>query len=216
MAVSGLKGIVIKEIPVGESNKHIVVLTKEQGKLLLFAKGARNQKSKLLAGTQLFSFSEFQIFEGKGFASVTQADILESFYDLRNDIERLAYATYFLELTEKTVPAGMEAEEVLELVLKTLVVLCKSDIDVRLAARIFEIKILQILGFMGDTQTCFDRKISIGCQKALNFVTEKEIKDIYNFRVSDEVLYELTTILKTYIALHINEKFKTLDFAESL
>ena len=82
-----VKGIVIKESDTGEAGKRIVIITKEHGKMLLSARGAKKITSKTMAGTQLFSYCEFTLFEGKGFYSVTQADVIESFYGISEDIE---------------------------------------------------------------------------------------------------------------------------------
>ena len=121
--VSNVNGIVIKETAAGETGKRILVITREHGKMLLSARGSRNAKSSIMAAAQLFSYCEFTIFEGRGFYSVTQADVKESFYGIRNDFERLAYGAYILELTEKATFEEMENNMAFELLLKTLSVL---------------------------------------------------------------------------------------------
>ena len=74
--VFNVNGIVIKEMMAGETGKRILVITREHGKMLLSARGSKNVKSGILAATQLFSYCEFTVFEGKGFYSVTQADVI--------------------------------------------------------------------------------------------------------------------------------------------
>ena len=121
--VFNVNGIVIKEMTAGETGKRILVITREHGKMLLSARGSKNAKSGIMAATQLFSYCEFTVFEGKGFYSVTQADVIESFYGIRNDFERLAYGAYILELTERTSFEEMEDNAAFDLLLKTLSVL---------------------------------------------------------------------------------------------
>ena len=53
MSVGKIRGIVIGEAQRGESSKQITVLAKGVGKVRLSARGAKNAKSHLLAGTQL-------------------------------------------------------------------------------------------------------------------------------------------------------------------
>ena len=115
MGTVKLQGIVIGERIQGESNKQIVVLAKGVGRVLLSARGARKAKSKLLAAAQLFCYADFVAYEGRGFYSVTQAELLNSFYALRTDMEKLAEAVYLAELTDRTCPEGTEQDEILAL-----------------------------------------------------------------------------------------------------
>ena len=144
MATEEIRGIVLKEMPKGETSKQIIVLAKEKGKIWITAKGARKQKSKLLAGTQLFCYGDFQVYESKKYYYVDQIDIIESFFDLRLDIDRLSQAMYIIDLVEKTAFVGMEQDNILQLLLKTLQILCKGKCIPELASRVFEMKFLQI------------------------------------------------------------------------
>lgn len=241
-----LRAIVLKEINKGESNKQIIVLTKEHGKMLLSARGAKNTKSKFLAGTQLFSYCDFFVTEKKGYYYISEIDLIENFYNIRLDIQKLSYSVYFLDLIEKTAFNGMECDEILELLLRTLSFLSKKDYNINLAARIFELKYLQFSGYMLETQQCiscgkmiqkinyftangggllckeckdkvFDTiSISIGALKAIEFVMHSDTKNMFQFQVSDSVLKELKIICDKCIKNHINLKFETLEFAESL
>ena len=241
-----LRAIVLKEINKGESNKQVIVLTKEHGKMLLSATGAKNTKSKFLAGTQLFSYCDFFVTEKKGYYYISEIDLIENFYNIRLDIQKLSYSIYFLDLIEKTAFNGMECDEILELLLRTLFFLSKKDYDINLAARVFELKYLQFSGYMLETKQCiscgkipqkinyftangggllcqkckekaFDAiSISAGALKAVEFVMYSDIKNIFQFQVSDFVLKELKTICDKCIKNYINLKFETLEFAESL
>lgn len=244
MGVEKFRGIVLKEYPSGESSKRIVVLTETMGKVTLNAKGARNSKSKLLSASQLFCYSDFSVYEGKNFYSITQAEIIESFYGLRKDIVKLAFATYLLELTEKTQLEGDASIEVLRLLLRTLTVIEKTEFDVLLAVSIFEIKYLQLNGFFDYKGNCvfcgkgFDsphfspkggglicedcavkfhdsRPLLKGTFKAVKHVLENDRGRIFSFKVSEEVSLELRIILEEYIKENIGRGFNTLDFAKS-
>ena len=108
MGTEKLRGIVLREQAKGESNKQIVLLAQGVGRVLLSARGARRVKSKLLAATQLFCYADFVVYEGKGFYSVTQAELQNSFYGLRLDMDKFSEGMYLAELTERSCPAGME------------------------------------------------------------------------------------------------------------
>lgn len=246
MATEKIRGIVLKEIPVGESNKQIIVLAKGAGKLFLSAKGARLTKSKFLAGTQLFAYSDFILYQGRGFLTVSQVELIESFYAIRTDIFKLAYASYFLEMVERTIFEGMKSDQALQLLLRTLAVLAKANSDIRLIARIFEIKYMAFSGFMPEIEACgrcgivledetyFDTRtaemlcasckravsgtvrVSQGAIKAVRHIMQNDGKTIFAFRTSEEVEKELAFLTRRFIGLHMNEWFKTLEFAEGL
>ena len=62
MATEVIRGIVLKEMPKGETSKQIIVLAKEKGKIWITAKGARKQKSKLLILEYIFLYTIFVVF----------------------------------------------------------------------------------------------------------------------------------------------------------
>lgn len=240
MGVRQVRGIVIQERISGESSKQIVVLAKGVGKLRLSARGARNTKSKLLAGTQLFSYCDFTLFEGKGFLSVTQADLLESFYGLRTDVEVLSEAVYLTELVERTCPEGMEQDDILLLLLYTLQWMAKGYIPPKLAGRIFEIKYLQMSGlfagaacavceredlpiyFHGADGTFFcpahkkedSMKLLPAVQEAISYVLQKEGQKIFSFRLSEEALRQLDGVLEQYLRIHVGFSLKSRHFLD--
>lgn len=240
MSVRKVRGIVIREQVSGESGKQLVVLAKGAGKLRLSARGAKNAKSKLLAGTQLFSYCDFTLFEGKGFLSVTQAELLESFYGLRTDVEVLSEAVYLAELVERTCPEGMEQDDILLLLLYTLQWMAKGHVFPKLAGRIFEIKYLQLSGLFAGTEcaVCEQEKDSLyfhgtdgafycpqhkkegsipllpAVQEAISYVLNKEGRQIFAFRLSSEALEQLDGILEQYLRVHIGFSLKSRHFLD--
>ena len=70
-----LTGMIIKTSDVGESDRRVVILTKERGKITAFARGAKRPKSTLVSATRLFVFGEFTLVEGSKSYSLIKADI---------------------------------------------------------------------------------------------------------------------------------------------
>lgn len=154
MSVSKFRGIIMKESDVGEADKILTFFTKEYGKLHARAKGARKAKSKYMASSQIFSYGDFVVFSGNNFKSVTQADIIESFYDIRTDYEKLAYGSAVLEIIDKSTYEESENQEILRLILRTLQQLNKKDADGKLVFSAFIFKYLQISGYTPELAAC--------------------------------------------------------------
>ena len=75
-------GMVLEVSPVGETDRRVVLLTKERGKISAFARGARKQGSRLMAATNPFCFGEFILYEGRNSYSLSEAVIRNYFEDM--------------------------------------------------------------------------------------------------------------------------------------
>ena len=238
MGTEKLSGIVIREQVKGESNKQIVVLAKGLGRVILSARGARKANSRLLAATQLFCYADFVVYEGKGFYSVNQAELQKSFYDLRTDIDKFSEAMYLTELVDRSCPAGMEQDEVLELLYYAFSVMEKGTLPPKLISRIFELKLLQINGLFApeECHICgksegdiyFDDRLGAffceehrtgnsifvydAVRKAFAHVLSKDGKAVFGFNLSDEALEQLSVIMKSYMDVHMDVRLKSRDF----
>ena len=148
------RGIVLRERPVGESDKYVDLMLEDIGKLSVSARGARKQTSKFLAGTEQFTYADFVIYNGRKFYTMSQIDIIESFYGLRSDYDKFCYGSYFLEICDKAIIPGDECDDVLKLLLKTLSVLSNGKVQAELAARVFEIKFLHLSGYTPELKNC--------------------------------------------------------------
>ncbi|MFP4698423.1 MAG: DNA repair protein RecO [Eubacteriales bacterium] len=148
-----VKGIVLSSMPIGDYDKRIVLITKE-GKLNAFAKGSRRPNSHLLAGSQTFVIGDFVIYKGKNSNSINQIEIIKSFYELRQDIEKMAYGLYFNEFVAYITDENIESSNIISLLAKSLHMLTKEIISNTLIRCIFELKILSLSGLTPEIINC--------------------------------------------------------------
>ena len=113
------QGIVLRETNYKEADKILTVLTRDLGKRTVKARGCRRKNSKLTAASQLLVYSEMTLSERGEFTTLTEADPLEQFWSVRQDLEDLALASYFAEVTEATAQEGEAAPELLSLLLNS-------------------------------------------------------------------------------------------------
>lgn len=100
MAVSSnVSGIVLKTHALGEKDKILVLLTREQGKLRVVAKGARRPGGRFAALEPLVEV-QAAVHPGKSLHTLTQASIVTSHRVVREQLERLAYGLFMAELVD--------------------------------------------------------------------------------------------------------------------
>lgn len=140
------KGIVLKETNFEESSKILTVLTSDFGKIQVLSKNCRRLLSVLSACSQPLMFCEFVIRKTKDIYSISSASVIESFFELSQDVNLAIYSGYLIELVDSFLEFEQKNEDVLRLLLNSLYLLKKGK-DPEVVSRIFEIKILVYTGF---------------------------------------------------------------------
>lgn len=154
MNLETVTGMVLSAMPIGEYDKRLVVLTRERGRISAFAKGARRSNSPLMAASQPFSFGQFTLYVGKSSYTVNQAEIQNYFQDLRENLEWIAYGSYFCELAAALTYENIEASGILKLLYQSLRALTVERIPNRLVRAIFELKAIAFNGEMPQMFSC--------------------------------------------------------------
>ncbi len=247
MSTFKARGIIIKENLVGDSDKSLIILLKDYGKFTVWSRNCRSSKSKLLAGSSLFSYADFIIYDNGRTLTLNQIDIIENFYGLTEDLDSLAYGTYFLEFVDKNIQEATPVNNIMLLLLKSLLILSKSNvIKPKLISKIFEIKFLQLSGYMPITNCCsyckkeinnenelyfgdngivcnscknneqYLIKISNNVRLVLNHILSSPIDKLYNFNVSENILNELSLVNKKFLNTHLHIDLKSTSFIEQL
>lgn len=148
-------GLVLKQRNIGEYDCIITILTKEFGLIEATASGVKRIKSALAGATQMLVYGEFCLYKGKKYYSVNSAETKKNFYNLRLDVEKLALASYFCDLTHYLLPEGVEDTwPFLRLLLNTLTFLEENKRDMLLLKVIYELRLLSLSGFMPDLVAC--------------------------------------------------------------
>lgn len=149
-----VRGLVLHTYDAGENNKRLLIFCKGHGRMLVHARGAYKPTSKFMAASQPFTYADFVLAQGAGFYSLTQADIIESFYNLRTDYDRLIIAYKLAEACRKTLWDSLEGDEILRLLLKSLLVLTKGKLPPHQVLWVFLFRFLDAFGLRPHTETC--------------------------------------------------------------
>lgn len=155
MKESKVRGLIIKEAPMGDKDKRLVMLTREMGKISVLAKGALSPKSKWGAATQLFCYGDYILSKGQSFYYIKEVQLIESFFSLREELERLAYAAFMVEAAETLILDGQENQMLMYLLLRGLMAQCKAEKGQEsLIADAFVLRALAESGFYPELMRC--------------------------------------------------------------
>ena len=239
-----LTGMVLSTMPVGEYDRRVVILTKEQGKISAFARGARRPNSPLV-GVNPFSFGTFTMYEGRTSYTIQSASISNYFAELRGDIVGAYYGFYFLEFTDYYTKEFNDEREMLKLLYQTLRALTNPHIPNMLIRYIFELKALTINGQAPQVfqcMTCGNKERSAvfsavkgglvcsECMKdvrdgmsldpstlySMQYIETSTIEKLYTFNVTEKVLTELGNVMSRMTDIYVGKRFKSLEILETL
>lgn len=149
------QAIVIRSLNYGESDKIITFFTRDFGKLKGIAKGARRSRKRFQNALGLFSHLRLHFFdkEGMGLVRADSCDILQSFPKIKEDLQKILYGNYYLELVNEMAGEREGNREAFELLLSFL-----SNLEEREAKeeqlRLFEIRMLSLFGYRPNLRKC--------------------------------------------------------------
>ena len=240
------EGIVLRETGYKDSDKLLTVLTRDFGKITVKARGVKSNRSRSKAATQILTFSELNLYEQQGRYTLRESVVREMFPELRENIELLSLASYFVQLTETVAQENDPMPELLSLLLNALYALSKLKKPQSMVKAVFELRLACIAGFMPDLQACavcgreqaehfnisqgvlqcvscrsegldgIRLPISSATRQALRYITTSDAKRLFSFSMSEENMLQLSQVTEGYLMLRLERGFHTLDFYKSL
>ena len=146
------EAIVLRHHPIGEADYLLTLYTPNRGKLRAVARGARRIKSRLGGHVEPPMRASLFMVKGQNLDSVNQAEALEGFRPLREDLNRLSQALYMLELVDAFSQEEQPNYPVYRLVLDSLRSL-SADAPPALLPY-FQMRLLDYSGFRPELRQC--------------------------------------------------------------
>ncbi len=231
--VYGREAIVLRERDYGEADRILSLIT-PQGRLDAMAHGVRRIKSRKGGHLSLFSRVRLLVAQGRNLDTITQAECLEQFDVLAQDVERFTMACYAGELVDQFAQEE-EPQALYQLLLDTLRWL-ESDNDPALGMRLFELRLLEQAGYDPELFNCLEcgkellpevnrfsaelggilcphcgadipyaRQVSLGAQKVLRYMRRYSDEQVSHLTVRPVTLQELESLLRM-VMQHILER----------
>ncbi len=157
------QAINLKSYPLKESDKIVVMYSKDKGLIRAVAKGIKKPKSSLGARMESFIANTLLLAKGRNMDIVSQAETVNAFGNTRKDLDKIFYSMYLVEVVNnfgvENDPCAGEIYDILYNALKTIADAPEKK-DILLAVLKFQLKIMNTSGFSPELNTC----LKCGCK----------------------------------------------------
>ena len=148
------EGLIIREQNIGEKDRLVFALTKTNGVIRAFVRGANNIKSQKCAATSLLAYSMLTVYKGRDSYVIGEARTIRLFSKLRSDVVKMCLAQYFCELALTICPREHHANSYLRLTLNSLYLLGEGKRPPDLIKPCYEMRLASMAGYMPDLRMC--------------------------------------------------------------
>ncbi len=247
MAIHKTEAIVLLRRDYRETSFLLTLFTLDFGKMNAQAKGARRKIDKFGTSFLPLSYNRIVFYEKNrsDLHIISQADLIKNFDNIGKKIEKLTFATYFLELISATMPVAQVNKDIFLLITDFLNILNRAE-RIDNIVQIFEIKFLNLSGFKPRFDCCVScenhileqsrfscilggllcpqcfhadigaRNVMKGTIASVNHIEKMELEKISNFKMTPSVDQELKQFLRSFIDFHIGQKFNALEFLKKI
>lgn len=182
-------------------------------------------------------FADYVIFEGTNTYNINSCDIIEVFYNLRTDLDKLECAANITKIVQDVTTENENNYKTLQLLLNTLYMISETDMSRDLITSIFKMRLASILGFTPRIDKCVSCKredelthfsirdkgfkceecsrqdtgsihMSDGTRDAIKYTIMAPSKKIFGFNISDECIKEFKLISKIYLNENLEKNYK--------
>ena len=148
-----IKGLVIRTVDVREADRMVTIFSEEMGAVSAMARGARSLKSRQMSATMQYCYGQYVLYKKGDLYWIREAELIESFFDIRKSLGGLALAAYICEVLSYVTTAE-EDRTLLRLSLNSLYAIAKGQIEIERIKAAFEVRCAAVLGFMPDVSGC--------------------------------------------------------------
>ena len=149
-----VEAVVLRHIDYGEADRILSLYTRQLGKTRALVKGARKVTSRKAGHLEPFTYVKLELARGRDLLLVTQADTVEAYLPLGENLVLMGHASYVIELIDRfTYDDETENPAIFRLLTDTLARLA-SKTDPWLAIRYYEMRLLDYLGFRPQLFEC--------------------------------------------------------------
>ena len=210
--IKKIEGIIVSEVDYKESSKIINILTLEYGGIGVLARGTKKVKSVLSAVTTKLTYGYFHVnYKENGLSSLIEVDVIDSFKNIKRDINLMSYSLYLLELADRVYRHDNNT-----LIYKLLIASLKKineGYDYKVISNIFELKMLEFLGIKPVVDEC------VNCGSKNDIVTISSYRGGYLCKncARGEVIVNIKTIKLLRMFYYVDiDKIEKLEISDNI
>lgn len=229
---------------IGEADRFVTALTRDCGLIRASVRGARQMKNRNGSATQLLCYSRLTLYKGREKYIVDDAEPIKVFFEVREQLDKLALAQYFCELAGVLAPQEEPAEEALRLLLNALHYLAEGSRSPKLIKAVAELRLLCQAGYTPAVAACstcgtaadhgwFSQlngillcdpchgvsealPVSATTLAALRHVVYAPFERCFAFSLPENEAAALSNLAERFLLAQLGRSFNTLEFYHSL
>ncbi len=154
--ITTTEGIVLKTLEFAEADLIVTYLTTDRGIIKSFAKSPRKTRSRFGSSLEPLTHVKLTLWgKEQSMLRITQSDILNSFYRLREDFRDFTNLSRLSEILISFIPEGTPNRKLFDFFLNMMSILQSPDLAHRDALHlIFQIRLLSLLGYAPHLKAC--------------------------------------------------------------
>ena len=155
------EGIIIRRRDYKDADRILTIMTRNHGKIAVQGSGIRRIPSRRSPHVELLNHCIVTLYQGRAFPILTEAQTIESFSEIKGDLDRVGLAYHLCELVDGLCPEDQENPGVFVLLKNTLTLLTRLEQEdepqmqtqKKKIIREFEIDLLTRLGYWDTADT---------------------------------------------------------------
>jgi DNA repair protein RecO (recombination protein O) len=240
------EALILHRSDFGEADRLLNVFTPQHGRLRLLAKGVRRLTSRKAGHVEPFTHVNLLVARGQTLDIVSQAEIVEPFRPLHENLELASLAYYVAELIAGFTEERDENAPLFDLALATFSRLCEAR-EPALVLRFFEMRALGLLGYQPQLYFCvacqaqlepvinyFDpasggmlcprhgesvksaSPLVLPTFKVLRYMQTQPWEQVATLRLKPETQLDLESVLQRFIVYVLERRLKSVEFIHRL
>ncbi|MEJ2606707.1 MAG: DNA repair protein RecO [Anaerolineales bacterium] len=154
------EAVVVRRQNLGEADRLLTLYSFDHGKIKAIAKGIRRPQSRKAGHLEPFTQVALMLAKGRELDIITQAEAIELFPHLRQDLVLLSQAAYVVELLDRFTVERDRNRSLYRLLVNTLERL-EAGADPDAVLRFYELRLLDLTGYKPELFRCVECELEV-------------------------------------------------------